>query len=165
MDVQAISADAWRSLPKIFWTMLAHCHGQIWNAAQPARALGVSPLTARRYLDRLVDAFMIRQLPPCHANIRKRQVKAPKICVRDSGLLHQLLGIGSEKGLLSHPKLDASWEGFVIEQVLALLQPDEASRAPVGGVNSPRFRGISWGGRMAETLTMRHTGCRGRAAS
>ena len=109
-----------------FWTMLAHCHGQIWNAAQPARALGVSPLTARRYLDRLVDAFMIRQLPPCHANIRKRQVKAPKIYVRDSGLLHQLLGIGSEKGLLSHPKLGASWEGFVIEQVLTLLQPDEA---------------------------------------
>ena len=109
-----------------FWTMLAHCHGQIWNAAQPARALGVSSLTARRYLDRLVDAFMIRQLPPCHANIRKRQVKAPKIYVRDSGLLHQLLGIGSEKGLLSHPKLGASWEGFVIEQVLALLQPDEA---------------------------------------
>ena len=109
-----------------FWTMLAHCHGQIWNAAQPARALGVSSLTARRYLDRLVDAFMIRQLPPCHANIRKRQVKVPKIYVRDSGLLHQLLGIGSEKGLLSHPKLGASWEGFVIEQVLALLQPDEA---------------------------------------
>lgn len=109
-----------------FWTMLAHYHGQIWNAAEPARALGVSPLTARRYLDRLVDAFMVRQLPPYHANLRKRQVKAPKIYVRDSGLLHQLLGIGSEKGLLSHPKLGASWEGFVIEQVLALLQPDEA---------------------------------------
>ena len=62
----------------------------------------------------LVDAFMIRQLPPRHANIRKRQVKAPKIYVRDSGLLRQLLGIGSEKGLLSHPKLGASWEGFVM---------------------------------------------------
>ena len=109
-----------------FWTMLAHYHGQIWNAAEPARALGVSPLTARRYLDRLVDAFMVRQLPPYHANLRKRQVKAPKVYVRDSGLLHHLLGIGGEKGLLNHPKLGASWEGFVIEQVLGLLQPDEA---------------------------------------
>ena len=109
-----------------FWTMLAHYHGQIWNAAAPARALDVSPSTVRRYLDLLADAFMVRQLPPYHANIGKRQVKAPKIYIRDSGLLHQLLGIGTEKGLLTHPQLGASWEGFVIEQVLALLQPDEA---------------------------------------
>ena len=109
-----------------FWTMVAHYHGQIWNAAEPARALGVSEATARRYLDLLTDAFMLRQLQPFHANIGKRQVKAPKIYVRDSGLLHQLLGLDAHKALLSHPKLGASWEGFVIEQVLARIQPDEA---------------------------------------
>ena len=109
-----------------FWTMLAHYHGQTWNAAEPARALSVSQSTTRRYLDLLTDAFMIRQLQPYHANIGKRQVKSPKVYVRDSGLLHQLLGIGTEKELLSHPKVGASWEGFVIEQVLALVRSDEA---------------------------------------
>ncbi|MFC4252077.1 ATP-binding protein [Sinimarinibacterium flocculans] len=109
-----------------FWTMLAHYHGQTWNAAEPARALGVSESTARRYLDLLTDALMIRQLQPWHANIGKRQVKSPKVYVRDSGLLHLLLGIDSEKALLSHPKLGASWEGFVIEQVLAAEPHDEA---------------------------------------
>ena len=109
-----------------FWTMLAHYHGQTWNAAEPARALSVSQSTTRRYLDLLTDAFMIRQLQPYHANIGKRQVKSPKAYVRDSGLLHQLLGIGTEKELLSHPKVGASWEGFVIEQVLALVRSDEA---------------------------------------
>jgi len=102
-----------------FWTMLAHYHGQTWNAAEPARALGVNPSTTRRYLDLLTDALMIRQLLPWYANLGKRQVKAPKIYVRDSGLLHQLLGLGDEKALLSHPRTGASWEGFVIEQVLA----------------------------------------------
>ena len=76
-----------------FWSMLAHYHGETWNAAEPARALDVSRSTTRRYLDLLTDAFMIRQLQPFHANIRKRQVKAPKVYVRDSGLLHLLLGI------------------------------------------------------------------------
>jgi predicted AAA+ superfamily ATPase len=109
-----------------FWTMLAHYHGQTWNAAEPARALGVSEPTARRYLDLLTDALMVRQLQPWHANLAKRQVKSPKLYVRDSGLLHQLLGIESEKALLSHPKLGASWEGFVIEQVLAMETYDEA---------------------------------------
>jgi len=109
-----------------FWTMLAHYHGQTWNAAEPARALSVSQGTTRRYLDILTDAFMIRQLQPYHANIGKRQVKSPKVYVRDSGILHQLLGIDTEKELLSHPKAGASWEGFVIEEVLALMQPDEA---------------------------------------
>ncbi|MEA2080769.1 MAG: ATP-binding protein [Pseudomonadota bacterium] len=109
-----------------FWTMLAHYHGQTWNAAEPARALSVSQVTTRRYLDILTDAFMIRQLQPYHANIGKRQVKSPKVYVRDSGVLHQLLGIGTEKELLSHPKAGASWEGFVIEEALALMQPDEA---------------------------------------
>ena len=109
-----------------FWTMVAHYHGQTWNAAEPARALGVSEATTRRYLDLLTDAFMVRQLPPWHANLRKRQVKAPKIYIRDSGLLHHLLGIDTARALMSHPKLGASWEGFVIEQVLAHEPHDEA---------------------------------------
>lgn len=109
-----------------FWTMLAHYHGQTWNAAEPARSLGVSEGTTRRYLDLLSDAFMLRQLQPWHANLKKRQVKAPKVYVRDSGLLHQLLGINTARDLLSHPKLGASWEGFVIEQVLAQEPHEEA---------------------------------------
>jgi uncharacterized protein len=108
-----------------FWVMLAHYHGQIWNAAEPARALGVSEPTTRRYLDLLTDAFMIRQLQPYYANIRKRQVKSPKVFVRDSGLLHQLLGIQSMRSLLMHPKINASWEGFVIEQLLRVEPHDE----------------------------------------
>jgi predicted AAA+ superfamily ATPase len=110
-----------------FWTMLAHYHGQTWNAAEPARALGVSESTARRHLDLLTDALVIRQLQPYHANLRKRQVKSPKIYVRDSGLLHQLLGIGTVKNLLSNPKVGASWEGFAIEQVLTMEPHDESS--------------------------------------
>lgn len=110
-----------------FWTMVAHYHGQTWNAAEPARALGVNESTTRRYLDLLTDALMIRQLQPWHANLRKRQVRSPKVFVRDSGLLHQLLGIDSVKALESHPKLGASWEGFVIEQILATERHDEAA--------------------------------------
>jgi predicted AAA+ superfamily ATPase len=102
-----------------FWTMVAHYHGQAWNAAEPARALGVSPATCRRYLDLLTDALMIRQLQPWHANMAKRQVKSPKVYVRDSGVLHQLFGLETSKAILTHPKVGASWEGFVIEQVLA----------------------------------------------
>ena len=108
-----------------FWTIAAHYHGQIWNSAEPARALGVSESTTRRYLDLLTDVFMIRQLQPYHANLKKRQVKSPKIYVRDSGLLHQLLGIDSMKNLFTHPKVGASWEGFVIEQVLMMEPYDE----------------------------------------
>ena len=108
-----------------FWTMVSHYHGQIWNSAEPARALGVSESTTRRYLDLLTDVFMIHQLQPYHANLKKRQVKSPKIYVRDSGLLHQLLGIESMKSLFSHPKVGASWEGFVIEQLLKTEPHDE----------------------------------------
>ena len=109
-----------------FWTMLAHYHGQIWNAAEPARSLGVNESTVRRYLDLLEGVFMVRQLPPWHANLKKRQVKSPKIYFRDSGLLHQLLGIRTQEDLLSHPKCGASWEGYIIETLLACAQPDEA---------------------------------------
>lgn len=108
-----------------FWTMLAHYHGQIWNAAEPARSLGVSEPTVRRYLDILSGVFMVRQLLPWHANLKKRQVKSPKIYFRDTGILHHLLGIRSEKELLNHPKCGASWEGYVIEEIIKTTEPDE----------------------------------------
>jgi predicted AAA+ superfamily ATPase len=109
-----------------FWSMLAHYHGQIWNASEPARSLGVSQPTVRRYLDLLTGFFMVRQLAPWHANLKKRQVKSPKIYFRDSGLLHQILGIRSEKDLLTSPKCGASWEGYVIEEVIQAFNPDES---------------------------------------
>jgi uncharacterized protein len=103
-----------------FWTMIAHYHGQTWNGAELARAIGVSQGTVRRYLDALTDALTVRQLQPWYANIAKRQVRSPKVYVRDSGLLHRLLGIADRHDLLGHPKVGASWEGFVIEQILML---------------------------------------------
>lgn len=109
-----------------FWAMLAHTHGQVWNAADPARSLGLSQPTVRGYLDLLTALFLVRQLAPWHENLSKRQVRAPKVYVRDSGLLHQLLGIGSGRELERHPKLGSSWEGYAIEEVLALADPDEA---------------------------------------
>ena len=109
-----------------FWSMLAHYHGGIWNAAEAARSLGVSEPTARRYLDLLGGLFVVRQLQPWHANLEKRQVKSPKIYIRDSGLLHALLGLATDREMLSHPKLGASWEGFAIETVLDVVRPDAA---------------------------------------
>ena len=109
-----------------FWTMLAHYHGQIWSAAEPARSLGINESTVRRYLDLLEGVFMVRQLSPWHENLKKRQVRSPKIYFRDSGVLHQLLGIRSQTDLLSHPKCGASWEGYVIEELLTNVRPDEA---------------------------------------
>lgn len=109
-----------------FWTMLAHYHGQVWNAAEPARSLGVSEPTVRRYLDLLTGLFLVRQLRPWHENLKKRQVKAPKVYLRDSGLLHQLLGVRTERELFAHPKCGASWEGYAIEETLKAVQPDEA---------------------------------------
>jgi len=107
------------------WTMLAHYHGQTWNGAEFARALGASEPTARRYLDILCGAYMVRALPPWFENIRKRQVRSPKVYVRDSGLLHALLSIESHRDLQGHPKLGASWEGFVLEEVLATARTRE----------------------------------------
>ena len=108
-----------------FWTMVAHFHGGLWNAAEFARALGSSEPTARKYLDLMSGAWVVRQLPPWFENLGKRQVKAPKVYVRDSGLLHALLGFESHDDLMGHVKSGASWEGFAIEQVLAQLRfPD-----------------------------------------
>lgn len=109
-----------------FWAMLAHFHGQLWNGAELGRSLGVNQTTCRRYLDLLAGVFMVRLLQPWHANLLKRQVKAPKIYFRDSGLLHQLLQIPDQDALLCHPRLGASWEGFVIEQLLAAWRPEGA---------------------------------------
>lgn len=109
-----------------FWNMVAHYHGQIWNAAELARALSVNEATVRRYLDLMADVFMLRQLPPWFENIGKRQVKAPKVYVRDSGLLHALLGIANRRDLEFHPKVGASWEGYAVEEVLKAVRPDEA---------------------------------------
>lgn len=102
-----------------FWTMVAHYHGQIWNGSQIGASLGVTHHTTRRYLDVLSGAFVARQLQPWFENLGKRVVKSPKVYVRDSGLLHSLLNIPDQSALQSHPKLGASWEGFVIEQILA----------------------------------------------
>ena len=109
-----------------FWTMLAHYHGQVWNAAEAARALGVSEPTARHYLDLLEGVFMVRQLQPWYANLQKRQVKSPKVYFRDTGILHSLFGIRSQIELETHPKIGASWEGYAIEEVLKAVEPDEA---------------------------------------
>ncbi len=105
-----------------FWTMLAHYHGQTWNGAKIARAMDVSGKTARTYLDILSGTYMVRALQPWFVNIGKRQVKSPKIYLRDSGLLHSLLNISNWHGLFSHPTVGASWEGFVLEQVMYALQ-------------------------------------------
>lgn len=134
---QFVSTFVERDLPQLginvpapamrrFWAMLAHFHGQVWNAADPARSMGVAETTVRRYLDALSGAFMIRQLPPWHENLGKRQVRAPKIYFRDTGILHSMLGIGDRSQLLSHPRSGASWEGYAIEEVLKAVRPEEA---------------------------------------
>lgn len=109
-----------------FWTMLAHYHGQTWNAAEIARSMGLSDKTVRYYLDILTGTFMIRQLQPWYENLGKRQIKAPKIYFRDTGLLHSLLDIPDSHSLLGHPRSGASWEGFALEQVLQILRPNQA---------------------------------------
>ena len=109
-----------------FWTMIAHYHGQVWNAAEFARAIGATQATARRYLDILAGVFMVRVLPPWFVNLKKRQVKAPKVYLRDTGLLHTLLDLTEEEELAGHPKVGASFEGFAIEQVLAALDAGHA---------------------------------------
>jgi predicted AAA+ superfamily ATPase len=110
-----------------FWTMLAHYHGQTWNSSELARAFGVGDTTVRRYLDHMTAAFMVRSLQPWHENLGKRQVKAPKVYIADSGLLHQLLDIRDLEQLQTHPKVGASWEGFALQETIRKLgaHPDE----------------------------------------
>jgi uncharacterized protein len=109
-----------------FWMMLAHYHGQTWNASELGRAMGLSDKTVRSYLDLLTGSFMVRQLQPWYANVAKRQVRAPKVYLRDTGLLHGLLGLPDWASLLAHPRVGASWEGFAIEEVLRAVRPPEA---------------------------------------
>ncbi len=104
-----------------FWRMVAHLHGQLFNASAIATSLGVSAPTVARYLDHLTSSLMLRRLEPYHANLGKRLVKSPKVYVRDSGLLHYLLGLRDVNDLLGHPSIGASWEGFVVEQVFGQL--------------------------------------------
>lgn len=103
-----------------FWTMLAHYHGQTWNGSEFARSIGATEPTARRYLDILSGAYVVRQIQPWFENISKRQVKSPKIYIRDSGILHALLMLKNEQ-IFSHPKNGASWEGFVLEQIISRI--------------------------------------------
>lgn len=110
-----------------FWTMLAHYHAQVWNSSEFARSFGVSDSAVRRYLDLLAGTFVVRLLLPWQENIGKRQVKSPKVYFTDSGLLHTLLGIDSREALETHPRLGASWEGFMLSEVIARLgaRPEE----------------------------------------
>ncbi|MFC1671916.1 ATP-binding protein [Planctomycetota bacterium] len=107
-----------------FWTMLAHYHGQTWNGSEFARSFGVADTTVRGYLDHLVSALVVRQLPPWHENISKRQVKSPKVYLSDSGLLHTLLNLPGQADLDAHPKIGASWEGFAIDQIIRRLEAE-----------------------------------------
>ncbi|MBU0499373.1 MAG: ATP-binding protein [Gammaproteobacteria bacterium] len=124
-DIPQLGITIPASAMRRFWTMLAHLHGQTWNASELGRSLGLSDKTVRSYLDILTGTYMVRQLQPWHENIGKRQVKAPKIYLRDSGLLHNLLGLQDRFSLLGHPRLGASWEGFALEQVLHLVRPEQ----------------------------------------
>ncbi len=117
-DIPALGIRVPPETLRRFWMMVAHYHGQIWNGAEFGRSLGSSEITARRYLDILAGAYVVRILPPWFENISKRQVKAPKIYIRDSGLLHSLLDLPDEHALLGHPKAGASWEGFALEEIL-----------------------------------------------
>jgi predicted AAA+ superfamily ATPase len=118
-DIPQLGITVPAAMLRRFWTMLAHYHGQVWNASEIASSLGVAHTTARRYLDLLTGALVVRQLPPWFVNVGKRVVKAPKVYVRDAGLLHTLLDLKDRSTLLAHPKLGASWEGFALEQVLS----------------------------------------------
>jgi len=126
-DIPQLGIRVAASTMRRFWTMLAHYHGQIWNASEFARSFGVADTTIRHYLDILTSALVVRQLLPWHANIGKRQVKSPKVYIADSGLLHGLLNLPRPGDVEGHPKMGSSWEGFVMEQLIARLgaEPDE----------------------------------------
>lgn len=120
-DIRNFGFDIPPQTMRRFWSMLAHYHGQIFNASEIGRSINVSYKTSDRYLDILAGTFMIRRLSPWFANIAKRQIKSPKIYFRDSGLLHTILGIENYDNLLIHPKLAASWEGMALEQVIKYM--------------------------------------------
>ena len=125
-DIPQLGIQIFATAMRRFWTMLAHYHAQTWNASELGRAMGLSDKTVRGYLDILTGAFMVRQLQPWYENMSKRQVRAPKVYLRDSGLLHSLLDVHDIHSLMGHPKVGASWEGFAIEQALQIIRPSEA---------------------------------------
>lgn len=125
-DIRQFGIDVPPVALRRLWTMLAHYHGQVWNASELSRSLGVAHTTVKRHLDILCGALMVRQLPPWFENLGKRQVKAPKVYVRDTGLLHALLGPPTFAALEGHPKIGASWEGFVLEEVLRVVGDHDA---------------------------------------
>jgi predicted AAA+ superfamily ATPase len=121
MDIPQLGIHVPSAQLRRFWTMLAHSHAQLWNANRIAGSMGLSAPTIRRYLDILEDTFIVRQLQPYHANLKKRLIKSPKVYIRDSGMLHSLLRIRTLKDLQDHPSAGSSWEGLVIEQALGIL--------------------------------------------
>lgn len=125
-DIPQLGINIPSAAMRRFWTMLAHYHGQTWNASKFARSMGLSDKTVRSYLDILTGTFMIRQLQPWYENIGKRQIKAPKIYFRDTGLLHALLSISDMHALSGHPQVGASWEGFALEQIINSVRPRES---------------------------------------
>lgn len=122
-DIPALGPRVPATTLRRFWTMLAHAQGGLLNAAALAEGLGVSGQTIGRYLDLLVDLMLVRRLPPWHRNVGKRLVKSPKVYVRDSGLVHALLGLGTLESLLAHPVVGGSWEGFCLESLIAAAPP------------------------------------------
>ncbi len=125
-DLAALGIGAAPDSMHRFWRMLAHLHGQLFNASAIANSMGISSPTVARYLDTMAAALMVRRLEPYHANLGKRLVKSPKVYVRDSGLLHHLLGIRGVNDLIGHPGSGSSWEGFVLEQIVAHQPPGAA---------------------------------------
>ena len=119
-DLPQLGFSAPAATMRRFWTMLAHYHGNRWSSAEPGRALGLTGPTINAWLDTLVDALIVRKLPPWYENLKKRQVKAPKIYIEDAGLLHALLGIDSREALMGHPKSGSSWEGFAMQEIIRL---------------------------------------------
>lgn len=124
-DIPALGIQIPAATLRRFWTMLAHFHGQIFNASELGKSLGIADTTARRYLDLLTGTFMVRTLQPWFENINKRQIKSPKIFFRDTGIFHHLIGLSHRAALELHPKLGASWEGFALEQVIRLSNASE----------------------------------------
>jgi predicted AAA+ superfamily ATPase len=126
-DLPALGVNIAADTMRRFWSMLAHHHAQLWNASEIGRSFGVADTTVRNYLDKLTDTLVVRQLKSWHENLGKRQVKAPKIFIRDSGLLHALLNLPTKRDIEGHPKLGASWEGFIIDQLVQQLgvNPEE----------------------------------------
>jgi len=120
-----------------FWTMLAHYHGQTWNSSEISRSLGVSDKTVSRYLDILEGTYMAYRLLPWHTNLGKREVKAPKVYLSDTGILHSLLGIGDTDALLAHPKCGASWEGLIVREIIRRATHDRAKRFLGPGYQAP----------------------------